>query len=251
MLRLILLALALPLAADGTADLRTTLQRLRGREPVKATLHVNRWQRTVEDKQPREQTAQGDFLVTDGPAGFGFGVQAATAERVRAEAQKPVPRDKKQRPGLTPVTELVASIGMLDAAELVNAAESLLSLLQDATLKEDRLDESPGLKGRLLGFELPTEEESKMGAKAKVTGFLKVWLGPDGLPFASQRTQGFEGGFMWIKAKSEESISRRYLAEGGRLLVAEDTRENRMEGAGDRVQVKRTLKLTPLREPAR
>ena len=250
-MRCLLFALALPLAADGAGDLKAALLRLRGSNPVKAAVHLSEWQRTVEDKQSHEQNAQADFQVVDGPAGFSLTLTQPTVDRVRAEIRKPLPKSKKEQKGLRPVTALVSSFGSLEAAELVNAADALQALLEGADLKEDRVDASQGTNGRLLGFQLPTEEESKLGAKAKSTGYLKVWLGADGAPFASLRTQGFEGGFMWIKAKVEQRTSRRYTQDAGRLVVLEETQENSVEGAGEKAQTKRTLKLTPLREPVR
>jgi hypothetical protein len=56
---------------------------------------------------------------------------------------------------------------------------------------------------------------------------------------------------MWIKAKGEERVNRRYMVEGGRLVVIEETRENNVDGAGNEVRSRRTLKLTLLREPTR
>jgi hypothetical protein len=244
-------AIALPLAADGAGDLKAALQKLRGREPVKAVVQLGEWQRTVEDKQPHEQSAQADFQLTEGPGGFGLTVLPATADRVRAEAQKPTPKNKQERKGYRPVTDLVSSFGTTEAVELLNTSESLLKLLEGAAPKEDRQDPSQGQSGRLLGFQLPTKEESKLGAKAKTTGYFKVWLDAGGIPFASQRTQGFEAGFMWIKAKGEERVNRRYMVEGGRLVVIEETRENNVDGAGNEVRSRRTLKLTLLREPTR
>lgn len=249
MLKGLMFAFALPLCADGSGDLKAALLRLRGREPVRATVQLGEWQRTVEDKQPREQAAQAEFQVADGPAGFSLTVPPTTAERVREEVRRPVPKDKKARKGLRPVTDLVASFGTMDAAELLNAAEPLLRLLDGAVLQEDRPDPAQGPGLRLLGFQLPTEEEAKMGAKAKATGQVKVWTGADGTPVASLRVQGFEAGFMWIKAKGEERVSRRYAAESGRLLVLEETRENSVSGAGEEARSKRSLKLLPRREP--
>lgn len=251
MLRSLLLCLTLPLAADGTGDLKAALLRLRGSHPVKAAVHLSEWQRTVEDKQPREQNSQAEFQVAEGPAGFSLTLTPPTVDRIRAEIRKPLPKSKKEQKGLRPVSALVSSFGSLEAAELVNASDALLALLDGADLKEDRADASQGTSGRLLGFLLPTEEESKMGAKAKSTGYLKVWLGADGAPFASLRTQGFEGGFMWIKAKVEQRTMRRYTQDAGRLVVLDETQENNAEGAGEKAQSKRTLKLTPLREPVR
>lgn len=251
MLRVCLLCLALPLAADGAGDLKASLGRLHGTNPVRAGVHLSEWQRTVEDKQPREQNARAEFQVADGPTGFSLTVMPPTMDQVRAETRKPLPKAKKEQKGLRPVTALVSTFGSLEAAELVNAADALQALLEGADLKEDRADASLGTNGRLLGFQLPTEEESKMGAKAKSTGYLKVWLGTDGTPFASLRIQGFEGGFMWIKAKIEQRTIRRYLQDAGRLVVLEETQENSAEGAGEKTQSKRTLKLTPLREPVR
>ena len=247
MLRGLVFVLALPLSADATGDLKAALLRQRGHDPIRAAVHLSEWQRTVEDKQPREQSAQAEFQVAEGPAGFNLTLTPSTLERIRAETRKPLPKSKKDQKGLRPVTALVSSFGPLDAADLVNSAESLLALLEGAELKEDRLDASQGPSGRLLGFLLPTEEESKLGAKAKTTGYLKVWLGAEGRPIASLRTQGFEGGFMWIKAKVEQRTARRYTQEAGRLVVLEETQENNAEGAGEQAQTKRTLKLTSLR----
>lgn len=247
----LILCLALPLTADPGSELRATLQRLRGSAPVRAAVHLREWQRTLEGKQPVEQGAEGDFQVADGPSGLSLTVQPGTAERVKAEALLPAAKEKRDRPALRPVTSLVSSFGPLAAGELVNAALPLLALLEGAVLKEDRADASLGPSARMLGFQRPGEEQSKAGAKAKTTGYLKVWLGANGVPIASQQSQGFEVGFMWIKAKGQERVFRRYLLEDGRLLVTEELREQEVEGAGEEVRQKRTLTLALAKEPPR
>lgn len=50
-LPILLLSLALPLGANGLDDLRASLQKLQGSEPVRATLDHSFWRQTMDDKK--------------------------------------------------------------------------------------------------------------------------------------------------------------------------------------------------------
>lgn len=69
-LPILLLSLALPLCANGLDDLRASLQRLQGSDPVKATLEHSFWRQTTDDKKPVISQGKVAAHLEEGPQGL-------------------------------------------------------------------------------------------------------------------------------------------------------------------------------------
>jgi hypothetical protein len=242
-LPILLLSLALPLGANGLDDLRSSLQKLQGSEPVKATLDHSFWRHTMDDKKPVISQGKVTAQLEDGPQGlkvaWGRGTLQQAAKELAAQEREP------DRPAPTRIA--LRNVDPLEVGESLNHAEALLRDLAQAQVQEERTDTWQGRPAKLLVLKVTPkipEAQRKYLKELKVEA--KVWVGADGVPLAFSSSVSYKGSRMFISFEGGNTQELQFSRVGSRLVTTRATSEDRNSGFGASSQTKKTTTLTLL-----
>lgn len=236
----LLLACSL-MQADTLADLRGTLARLNGQEPVKANIHYQFWSQQGDDKKPVITEGKANSQAEDGPQGLKLSwsrslIQTA-AQEARAKALDP---EKK-----TPTRRAIEGLKAIDVAEYLNGSEELLRTLDQAQVLEDRADTWQGKPARLLSLKLTPhmgQQEKKYVKELEATA--KVWIGADGLPLAVETRVHVKGrALLVISFEQNQKQEYQFSRSGNRLIVVHHVDESNGSGGGEKGQTKTVVDL--------
>lgn len=232
-------------SADGLADARACLATLAARDPVRATVTVEVRPlpdpKATKDARKREPAS----LAVEAAEIGGAITVTAPAELVaalRAEASA-------RNGGKQPADSLKAALDevRVDAlAGRLDAGAAIASRLAGATLVSERPDTSHGAGARLLLLRPPssfTEEDRKHAKSLKEE--LRVWIGGDGCPLASESTSEGKFRFMVFSAEFSVRSSIEYTRVGDRLIAAREEREVNGEGMGQHSRSATTVTVAP------
>ncbi|MCE1204983.1 MAG: hypothetical protein LWW79_10305 [Holophagaceae bacterium] len=242
-LSIFLLSLALPLGANGLDDLRSSLQKLQGSEPVKATLDHSFWRQTMDDKKPTVSQGKVTAQLEDGPQGlkvaWGRGTLQQAAKELAAQEREP------DRPAPTRIA--LRNVDPLEVGESLNHAEALLRDLAQAQIQEEKTDTWQGKPARLLVLKLtPKIPESQRKYLKELKVEAKVWVGGDGVPLAFSSSVAYKGSRMFISFEGGNTQELQFSRVGNRLVATRTTSEDRSSGFGASSQTKKTTTLTLL-----
>lgn len=242
-LPILLLSLALPIGATGLDDLRSSLQKLQGAEPVKATLDHSFWRQTMDDKKPVISQGKVTAQLEDGPQGlkvaWGRGTLQQAAKELAAQEREP------DRPA--PTRTALRNVDPLEVGEALNHAEALLRDLAQAQVQEEKADIWQGKPARLLVLKLtPKIPESQKKYLKELKVDAKVWVGADGLPLAFSSSVSYKGSRMFISFEGGNTQELQFTRIGNRLVAVRTTSEDRNSGFGASSQTKKTTTLTLL-----
>lgn len=242
-LPILLLSLALPIGATGLDDLRSSLQKLQGAEPVKATLDHSFWRQTMDDKKPVISQGKVTAQLEDGPQGlkvtWGRGTLQQAAKELAAQEREP------DRPA--PTRTALRNVDPLEVGEALNHAEALLRDLAQAQVQEEKADTWQGKPARLLVLKLtPKIPESQKKYLKELKVDAKVWVGADGLPLAFSSSVSYKGSRMFISFEGGNTQELQFTRIGNRLVAVRTTSEDRNSGFGASSQTKKTTTLTVL-----
>ncbi|MFZ1375714.1 MAG: hypothetical protein WAS25_03885 [Geothrix sp.] len=242
-LPILLLSLALPIGATGLDDLRSSLQKLQGAEPVKATLDHSFWRQTMDDKKPVISQGKVTAQLEDGPQGlkvtWGRGTLQQAAKELAAQEREP------DRPA--PTRTALRNVDPLEVGEALNHAEALLRDLAQAQVQEEKADTWQGKSARLLVLKLtPKIPESQKKYLKELKVEAKVWVGADGLPLAFSSSVSYKGSRMFISFEGGNTQELQFTRIGNRLVAVRTTSEDRNSGFGASSQTKKTTTLTVL-----
>ena len=242
-LRLISLLLACALLpADTLSDLKGTLSRLNGQDPVKASVDYQFWSRQGSDKKPVITEGRAQSHVEDGPQGLKIAwsrplIQAA-AQEARAKAQDP---EKK-----TPTREAIEGLGAVELSDALNGADRLLRTLDQAQLVEEKADQWQGHPARLLRLKVTprlSQEDQKYVKELEASA--QVWVGADGLPLAAESQTHMKGrALLVINFEQRQKEAFRFARMGNRLVVVHHETESSGSGGGQQGQSKRVTDLS-------
>lgn len=237
MKHLCLLALTLlPLRADGLADLKGALQRLKGRSAVSAQAEVHTWSR---DGKKGEEPVQGSATVRleDGPQGLKLGWTQAQLDRM-----VPV-KGKKPKNG---EESAMKSLGLEEAMRLMRASDELLSDLEEATLVSEGTEAWEGRPARKLVLNLSMGmDKEDMGPIKEARSQATLWMSPEGVPLAMNHQMDLKGRVLLISFEVHHSSQRRFQVHHGRLLLVHEDRKESGSGAGQKGEGRTLYKLTP------
>lgn len=240
-LPILVLSLVLPLSANGLDELRTTLQKLHGSEPVKATMEHSFWRQTMDDKKPTTSQGKVSAQVEDGPQGLKVTWPKATLQQ--AERELTVQEREPERP--TPTRTALRNVDPLEASEALNHAEALLRNLAQAQVQEEKAEPWQGRPARLLVLKLtPKIPESQRKYLKELQVDAKVWVGADGLPLAFSSSLAYKGSRMFIRFEGGNTQELQFTRVGNRLIVTRATSEDRNAGFGASSQTKKTTTVT-------
>ncbi|NWJ41006.1 MAG: hypothetical protein HXX12_08550 [Geothrix sp.] len=209
--------------ADGPADLRTTLNRLHGRAPVKAEVAYNLRQEgttfftpAVQEHSLRLQLAEGgsDLQVTWNPSPTG---PASLTSIFMEEVQK--------------------DLGPARLDSLLNQASEMSGLLDAARFKSEGRESYQGKEVRTLIFRnatrIPTHHQSLV---TQAESILKVWMDDDGVPLVTECSLDYTGRHsrLYGRIHGTSLIRTTYTVREQRLVVATRTSEAFLYDQGDR-----------------
>jgi hypothetical protein len=223
---LILLAVAVPLYGDALLDIRTALSRLSGRDPIRATYEV---QRVIDNhgKFSNDKFTGRASIEVEGDA-HGVRVQYARPLLEQMERERNAKAREPKKP--TPTVSAIAQMGALSVAEAIDYAPSLLQMLDDAKLVEDRAGTLGGKPARVVILRLADKRDMDVGKMTVIENKLTVWLGTDDIPLAAELVRNAKYSFLIFKAEWKTNRSFHFARVGDRLVRTRD--EEREIGSG-------------------
>ena len=238
---LLLLVIGASAGADALTDLRGSLGRLRGTEPVRASYDLQLEQKAADSKD--REVGRASATVEAGPDGVAIRYAPQIIDQARAESLAAVQDPEKN----TGTRSAINEISAFDVAEKLNYAPALLRELATATLIENKASTWQGRPARLLVFRSTpklSKEQKKHVKKAEVT--LQLWLGDDGLPIGGRRSGKFRASFLLISFENERSASWNFLRRGDRLVVTRAEESDVAGGLGKKFIRKTVTVVKPL-----
>lgn len=223
---LILFVAALPLHADGLADMRAALAKLSGRDPIRATYEV---QRVIDNKGKfsNDKFSGRASVEVEGDAN-GVRVQYARPLLEQMEREKNARAQEPKKP--TPTVSAIAQMGALEVSEAIDYAPSLLQILDDAKVLEDRGGTWSGKPSRIVVLRLSDKRDTDIGKMTMLENKLTLWLGDDHVPLAAELVRNAKFSFLIFKAEWKTNRSWHFARAGDRLVRTRD--EEREAGSG-------------------
>jgi hypothetical protein len=228
--------------ADGPSDLRAGLQRLQGPSPVQASLSQTYWQETRTCWKPvvRQGVVQlhlqedGSGLHVDWP------VPAPDSSSREKSLEEPAPAT------LAPDGNDLSALDAATLRSLLNQADLLSQTLAGSRFQEERREAYQGQPARVLVFSLqPKILPEHQGRVSQSESTLKVWIGEDGLPLASESAMAYEGRHsrLYGAFHSRSRVKTTYAVQGQRLVVTSRDTEDLVYDTGEKVKRRQSITL--------
>ena len=240
---ILLLLTGLALSAGSLDELRTSLQKLQGTEPVKASLEHSFWRQVTDDKKP---------VITQGRLSAhieanGQGLRMLWNQPTLQQAARELAAQEQEPDRGTPTRMALKGVDPLEAAEALNHAEALLRDLSQARVLEERSEAWQGRPAKVLVLKLtPRLPEAQRKYLKELRVEAKVWVGPDGLPLAFTSSVAYRGSRFFISFEGQQAQELQFARVGSRLVVVRATSEDQQSGFGASSQTKKTTTLTLL-----
>ena len=232
-----------PVPPDPVAQLVGALARLPARTPVRALVeHQVAFTQGDEEQVPPAGTA----TATASSGLDGLRITWSPALLARAEAEE---RDRLQDPDArTPTRDAIGDLRTLGLARALDAVPEMLRSLHDAKVLEDGVEPFEGAPTRVLLLQVkPAIAARDRKYVRDVEATARVWLGPDGVPLATDRRVLLKGRiFLIITFEIEQKESLRFGRSGDRLVVVRHESDYRSAGAGERRDRHAVTRLTVL-----
>lgn len=234
--------MATSVVADTLGDLRGTLQRLSGKQPLHATFDVS-----------RSRHAEGRFLTEDfnGTASFDCDTDGTTMRLAfarstldrAAEEQRLKSIDPKRSAGTDSVLQEVVPQSV-DRA--MNFAPSLLRLIERGSLVAQRNEPYQGKPARTLVLNLPPQKAgSEAGAVSFSADRLTVWIAADGVPLGAYRERTGKIGIFLLHADTVRKETWTFAVRGDHLCISQLEDRSVVDGIGEDGDALTTWKLRP------
>jgi hypothetical protein len=239
----LLLALAAPpdtiapppaaaLAPPGPlAQLVGALARLPATTPVRARVEHRVTFAAGDDVQaPMSGTATA--TASAGPDGLRVTWSPALLARAESEEQERLRNPDAQ----TPTRDAVGDLRTLALSRSLDAVPELLRSLHEARVLEDKVESLDGVPTRVLLLQVkPVLAARDRKYVKEVEATARIWLGPDGVPLATERRVLVKGRiFLVITFEIEQKETLRFGRSGDRLVVIRQESDYRSAGAGER-----------------
>lgn len=236
--------MATSVVADTLSDLRGTLQRLGGKQPLHATFDVT-----------RSRHAEGRFLTEDfsGTASFDCDTDGATMRLAfgrstldrAAEERRLKTMDPKRSAGTDSVLQEVVPQSV-DRA--MNFAPSLSRLIERGSLVAQRNEPYQGKPARALVLNLPPQKGgagSEAGAVSFSADRLTVWIAADGVPLGAYRERTGKIGIFLLHADTVRKETWNFAVRGDHLCISQLDDRSVVDGIGEDGDALTTWKLRP------
>jgi hypothetical protein len=220
-----------PPPPDPLAQLVGALARLPATTPVRARVeHRVTFTQGDEEKVPPTGTATA--TASSGPDGLRVAWDPSLLARAEAEE-----RERLQNPDAeSPTRDAIGDLRTLALARALDAVPEMLRSLHDAKVLEDRVEPFEGAPTRVLLLQVKPAIASRDRKYVRdVEATARVWIGPDGVPLATDRRVLLKGRiFLVITFEIEQRESLRFGRSGDRLVVVRLESDYRSAGAGER-----------------
>ena len=232
------------LHADTLSDLKTALATLDVSEPVKARVEIGSIQRNGDDSKEDRHSPAVAALVEDGPQGLTITWDRALLQAAGTEMQA---KDKDPNQS-TPTRSSMDELKPTALNDYLNAPATVLRLLDQARLVEEKPDTWEGRPARLLSFEMTpplSDKDKKIIKAAEMTA--RLWLGADGLPVALETRFHAKGrALLVISFETTQSEEFRFARMGRRLVVVRHLVEIQSSGGGQNGMKHSLVTLSPV-----
>jgi hypothetical protein len=228
MRRRLAFALILTLATSARAvtldDVKRNLSELRGAVPL--TIKLASVDQRSDDKENTE--SRGTSVAEDD----------GTYIRLVHEKKGLTRRDEKKRGA-------DHSVGAAEAAELLNFAPSLLSMMEGATLRKTTPTTHGGKPATLLELTLPRVKDED-GDKwiRKYVDTLLLWVDGAGTPLAAQRIRELKARVVVIGFELKDKDDLTFVRAGDRLVIAKRVTTSSGSGLGQSERSTKTVSAT-------
>jgi hypothetical protein len=225
---ILLLVACSALHADVVADLKKTLARLNGHEPIKARVIYEFSNRNGDDDKPVIEEANIIVQVTDSPDGLTVLWPRKLTDAAASEL-KTSDEDSNKKHSIGRAMDALSATALND---FLNAGPRLERLLEKSELLSEGSELWQGQPAHLLTFKI-TPKLPKYVKVLEQT--VKLWLGADGIPLAAEsRTLAKGRALLVISFESTEAEDWRFAHVGQRLVVTHHTKENQGSGGGEK-----------------
>ena len=217
--------------ADTLGDVRAAVGRLGARQPVRGTFAVEQSVKAA-GKFSNENTARSVSLeVLHDGAGVSITIPQALVA-ARSDAARGA----------------IGSIRSLAVVEALDFRETLLEMMEHATITAEKRVAHGGRPARLLVLKLQPRPKKESGSirigSVNSEEQLSLWVGDDNLPLAAERVQKTTAGFLIFHGSTEGRTSYTFAHTPDRLLVARMEASESGAGMGQKIDVKSVQTLT-------
>jgi len=211
--------------ATGLDDLRSALEKLRAREPVRVRITQENKGEFDDDGQKRTRQGRATIVAEDGGTGQPLRLVYDDAMLTQAAREQVGRRDSKG-PG-----DAVRDLDALKVLDLLRPAEKLLEDLAGAQLVSERVDGGAGGAARVLELTLRAPKGIDQEKGFKVARTAKIWIDGGGFPLTSEVQTHTEVRRLVFKVRFDITEKNTFAAVGHRLVVRNRETENRWKAS--------------------
>jgi hypothetical protein len=240
---MLLLALSTLAWADGANDLHASLQRLQGHTSVKVEVVCTLHQEYRTFLKPVIHECSQRLQAGEDETGLHVDWNLPSREVTLHDSASP-------DPGTMAGSPFGDALGVLDAVgleDLLNQAVGLSHMLKTATFMNEGRENYLGNAVRILTFTCkPSILSQHQGLVAQGNSTLKIWIGDDGVPLATELLVDYYGRHsrLYGRIHSHTLVKTTYAVMGQRLLAASRTSEDAIYDYGDQLKRRKTMTLS-------
>lgn len=215
--------------AATSGDLHTTLSQMHVTKPLSASIHIHDHETTGKKDDVKSTDTRLTLHVDAAADGLNIHFPAKLLTRANKEA-----RAQAKDPDASGAT--MSALTTMDPTlfqSLTDFTPALLNKLVGATLKSQKNVIRDGHPAELMTFSIPSGvgTEDKDAIK-DYSGYLKVWVGADGVPVAAQDSQQYKGRKFFISFSFGTVRNYTFQQIGQRLVVTRYARDEKSSGLG-------------------
>lgn len=212
---LLVLLFSLPLAADPVGDVRAALERLNGRDAIRATYDlqrsVNNEGKLDNDKSSGKVTVE----VEANPSGYQIVVPRPILEQIERE-QLAHDRNPKLP---TSTANALREIDAVETSEVLDCAPRIIRLIDGAKVLSDGSGTWQGKPARVLVLRAADRIDAEDASRVKVAeNKVTLWLDPENVPVAVEHMFSAKFSFLVFKGEMKQKKSWHLSRAGNRLI---------------------------------
>lgn len=229
LLLLLLLSTTTAAQADTLSDVRTILNSLTAKQPVRAAYESRRTNSARGRFYDNDYNSSGSAEARVDAEGLTINYARPTIDRARNEKTARLGANKPDAK-----TPRIADVAAFRVAELLDYAPSLAAMLERADVAEERTMLFRGQQARVLVLKLAQVRAQGMKeGRVKSNGDqLTLWVGADHVPIAAERNASFTAGILFIKGDGNVRETWNFTRRDDRLIVTRYERTDTSAGMG-------------------